>query len=200
MPSTGERVPSGREHVSQTRNESERRPHEPETSPLGTNHGTTLLWLVVDWSFLLMVAASLLVVWLVLIVLLWLFRPRDVALGQLVRVIPDALRLTRRLLGDRSVPLGVRLALVVLLVWLVSPVDVIPEFIPVLGPLDDVVVAYLVFRYVRRRLGDDELRRRWPGTPEGYELLTGAAPSADGGPARARRGRAPRPAGPMRPR
>jgi uncharacterized membrane protein YkvA (DUF1232 family) len=128
----------------------------------------------VDWSFLLVVAGSLLAIWLVLIVLLWLFRPRDVALGQLVRVIPDALRLTRQLLGDRSVPVGVRLALVFLLVWLVSPVDVIPEFVPVLGPLDDVVMACLVLRYVHRRLGDDELRRRWPGTPEGYELLTSA--------------------------
>jgi uncharacterized membrane protein YkvA (DUF1232 family) len=127
-----------------------------------------------DWSFLLMAAGSLLVVWLVLIAALWLFRPRDTVLGQLVRVIPDALRLARQLVSDRSVPVGVRLALVGLLVWLVSPVDVIPEFVPVLGPLDDVVVAYLVFRYVRGRLGDDELRRRWPGTPDGYELLTSA--------------------------
>jgi uncharacterized membrane protein YkvA (DUF1232 family) len=127
----------------------------------------------VDWSVLLAVAGGVLVVWLVLVAVLWLFRPRDVALGQLLRVVPDALRLTRNLLSDRSVPLGVRVALVGLLIWLVSPVDLIPEFVPVLGPLDDVVVAVLVLRYVRRRLGDDELRRRWPGTPEGYELLTG---------------------------
>ncbi len=119
-------------------------------------------------------AGSLLAVWLALIALLWLFRPRNVPLSQLARVIPDALRLTRHLLSDRSVPAGVRLALVVLLVWLVNPIDVIPEFVPVLGPVDDVVVALLVLRYVRRRIGDDELRRRWPGTPEGYELLTGA--------------------------
>jgi uncharacterized membrane protein YkvA (DUF1232 family) len=60
-----------------------------------------------------------------------------------------------------------------LLVWLINPIDLVPEFIPVLGPLDDVVVAVLVLRYVRRRLGDDELRRRWPGTSEGYSLLSG---------------------------
>jgi uncharacterized membrane protein YkvA (DUF1232 family) len=66
-----------------------------------------------------------------------------------------------------------RIALVVLLAWLVNPIDLIPEFIPVLGPLDDVVVAIIILRYVRRRLGDDELRLRWPGTPEGYELLSG---------------------------
>jgi uncharacterized membrane protein YkvA (DUF1232 family) len=42
----------------------------------------------------------------------------------------------------------------------------------VIGPLDDIVVAVLVLRYVRRRLGDDELRRRWPGTEDGYRMLS----------------------------
>jgi uncharacterized membrane protein YkvA (DUF1232 family) len=111
--------------------------------------------------------------WLLFIVVLWILRPRDVRLAELVRLVPDLLRLVRELLTDRSAPRGVRLALVVLLAWLVNPIDLIPEFIPVLGPLDDVVVAVLVLRYVRRRLGDDELRRRWRGTAEGYELLRG---------------------------
>ena len=71
------------------------------------------------------------------------------------------------------VPIGVRLALLGLLAWLVNPIDLLPEFIPILGPLDDVVVAILVLRYVRRRLGLGELRRRWPGTPEGFALLSG---------------------------
>jgi uncharacterized membrane protein YkvA (DUF1232 family) len=119
------------------------------------------------------VLASLVAVWLLFVVVLWVLRPRDARLGQLVRIVPDVLRLVRQLLGDRTVPFGVRLALVGLFAWLVNPIDLIPEFIPVLGPLDDVVVAVLVLRYVRRRLGDDELRRRWPGTPEGYSLLSG---------------------------
>jgi uncharacterized membrane protein YkvA (DUF1232 family) len=127
----------------------------------------------VDWTFVLALVASLLAVWLLFIAVLWLFRPRDVRLGQLVRIVPDVLRLIRQLLGDRTVPVGVRAALVGLLAWLLNPIDLIPEFIPVLGPLDDVVVAVLVLRYVRRRLGDDDLRRRWPGTPEGYTLLSG---------------------------
>jgi uncharacterized membrane protein YkvA (DUF1232 family) len=65
----------------------------------------------------------------------------------------------------------VRLALVGLLFWLLNPIDLIPEFIPVLGPLDDVVVAIIVLRYVRSRLGDDELRRRWRGTDDGLRLV-----------------------------
>jgi len=100
------------------------------------------------------------------------FRPRDLRLAELVRIVPDLVRLVRGLIADRSVPLGARLALIGLLIWLVNPIDLIPEFIPVLGPLDDVVVAVLVLRYVRRRVGTEELRQRWPGTPEGFALLS----------------------------
>src|ERR1700675_4956386 len=100
-------------------------------------------------------------------------RPRDVRLGELVRLVPDLLRLVRSLLADGSVPGRVRIALIGLLAYLINPIHLTPEFIPVLGPLDDVIVAILVLRYVRRRLGDDELRRRWPGTADGYELLGG---------------------------
>ena len=77
----------------------------------------------------------------------------------------------RDLIRDRSAPIGPRLAVVGLLLWLLNPIDLIPEFIPVLGPLDDVVVAVLVLRYVRRKLGEDAFRRRWPGSDEGYVLL-----------------------------
>jgi uncharacterized protein (TIGR03382 family) len=125
-----------------------------------------------DWRTVIGIGVGILLVWAALISLLWLFRPRDMGLGELLRVIPDVVRLVRRLLGDRAVPLPARLALVALLVWLISPIDLIPEFIPVLGPLDDVVVAVLVLRYVRRKVGLEELRSRWPGTPDGFALLS----------------------------
>jgi uncharacterized membrane protein YkvA (DUF1232 family) len=127
----------------------------------------------VDPGVVVGLLVGLLGAWLVLVVALWVMRPRDVRVGELVRLVPDVLRLVRNLLVDRTVPGMVRIALVVLLGWLVSPIDLIPDFIPVLGSLDDVVVAIIVLRYVRRRLGDDELRLRWSGTPEGYELLSG---------------------------
>ena len=126
----------------------------------------------VDWRTVIGIGAGVLLAWAALVALLWIFRPRDVGLGELLRVIPDVVRLVRRLLGDRDVPLGPKVALVVLLVWLISPVDLIPEFIPVLGPLDDVVVAVLVLRYVRRQVGLDGLRARWPGTADGFALLS----------------------------
>jgi uncharacterized membrane protein YkvA (DUF1232 family) len=127
----------------------------------------------VDWGLLGGIALGLIAVWAVLVALLWIFRPRDVRLGDLVRVVPDLLRLIRGLIADRSVPLGARLALVGLLIWLLNPIDLIPEFIPVLGPLDDVIVAVIVLRYVRRKVGLEELEHRWPGTPEGFGLLSG---------------------------
>jgi uncharacterized membrane protein YkvA (DUF1232 family) len=126
-----------------------------------------------NWTVVVGVVAGLIAAWLLFVAVLWVFRPRGANLAQLVRVVPDVLRLIRQLVGDGSVPLGVRAALVGLLAWLLNPIDLIPEFIPVLGPLDDVVVAVLVLRYVRRRLGGEELRRRWPGTPESYDLLSG---------------------------
>jgi uncharacterized membrane protein YkvA (DUF1232 family) len=125
-----------------------------------------------DWRTVAVVLASVLAVWAILIGLLWLFRPRDVGLVELLRVIPDVVRLVRRLLGDGAVPISVKVALVVLLAWLISPIDLIPEFIPILGPLDDVVVAVIVLRYVRRRIGLEGLRSRWPGTPDGFALLS----------------------------
>jgi uncharacterized membrane protein YkvA (DUF1232 family) len=127
----------------------------------------------VDWRVLAAIFASLVAVWVLLIALLWILRPRDASIGELVRIVPDLLRLVRLLIGDRTAPIGVRVALLGLLAWLVNPIDLIPEFIPILGPLDDVVVAILVLRYVRRKLGLGELRRRWAGTPEGFALLSG---------------------------
>jgi len=117
------------------------------------------------------VAVGLVAAWVALLVVLYLIRPRDVRAREVVGAIPDVLRLVRDLLADRTTPRPVRVALAVLLVWLVNPIDLVPEFIPVLGPLDDVVVTIVVLRYVRRRLGSDELRRRWRGSDDGYRVL-----------------------------
>ena len=125
-----------------------------------------------EWGWLIGVIGGLLAVWAMLIGLLWFLRPRDTSLGQLLRMVPDLVRMVRGLLADRSTPVSVRISLILLFAWLISPIDLIPEFIPLLGPLDDVVVAVLVLRYVRRRLGADALAARWPGTPEGYALLS----------------------------
>jgi len=124
-----------------------------------------------DLTLLLGIVIGLAAAWLLFVALLWSLRPRDVRLRDLVRVVPDVVRLCRDLLADREAPMAVRVAIGGLLVYLVNPIDLIPEFIPVLGPLDDVVVGVLVLRFVRRRIGVEGLRARWRGTPDGFELL-----------------------------
>ena len=118
------------------------------------------------------IVVGLVAIWLALLVLLYLIRPRDVRATEVIGAIPDVLRLVRDLLADRTTPGPVRGALAILLVWLVNPIDLVPDFIPVLGPLDDVVVTIVILRYVRRRLGAEELRRRWRGSDDGFRVLT----------------------------
>jgi uncharacterized membrane protein YkvA (DUF1232 family) len=126
----------------------------------------------VDFTFLVGLVLAIVGIWLVFIVIFWLLRPKDVSARELVRVIPDVVRLLRSVITDRTSPLDVRVVLVGLLVWIVSPIDLIPEFIPGIGPLDDVIVAILALRYTRRRMGIDDLRDRWVGTADGFVLLT----------------------------
>jgi uncharacterized membrane protein YkvA (DUF1232 family) len=125
----------------------------------------------VDGAWLAGVVVGLVAAWALLVAVLWLVRPRDVALSELVAFVPDLVRLVRRLVTDRTIAGQVRLALVFLLAWLISPIDLIPEFIPILGPLDDVIVAVLILRFVRRRLGLTALRERWTGSDAGFGLL-----------------------------
>ena len=120
---------------------------------------------------LLPIALGVAVVWLALLAVFWLARPRDVPVRQVLGVVPDLVRLLRGLVTDPASPWDVRLALVLLLLWILSPIDLIPEFIPGLGPLDDVIVAIVALRYTRRRLGSEALRLRWTGSAAGFELL-----------------------------
>jgi uncharacterized membrane protein YkvA (DUF1232 family) len=103
-------------------------------------------------------------VWVVAIAALWFFG-RKVAAAQLARAIPDLVALTRGLLGDPRVPLGSKVLLGGALVWLLSPIDLVPEFIPVLGPLDDVIVVGLVLRHLVRRAGPEVVQDHWRGDP-----------------------------------
>lgn len=126
------------------------------------------------WQIVLSVAASLVLVWLVLVVLLWLEQrkhPDRASFTDLLRLVPDVVRLLKRLAGDRAVPAGVRIWLSFLLVYLISPIDVIPDFIPVLGYADDALVVIVAIRVASRRAGRDAIERHWPGTPAGLNAV-----------------------------
>lgn len=83
-----------------------------------------------------------------------------------VRLVPDALRLVRRLAADTSIPRLVRLPVWVLLGYLLSPIDIVPDFIPVIGYADDVILVALVLRRLIRRVDSDKIDQHWPGTPQ----------------------------------
>ena len=128
------------------------------------------------WS-LVGVLGGLLLQWLVFIAVLWTTRPDELRLRDLMRLLPDLVRLLRRLAADGSLPRGVRLRLWFLLGYLALPIDFVPDFIPVLGYADDAIVVALVLRSVVRRAGAEAIVRHWPGTPEGLaalQRLTGA--------------------------
>ena len=124
-----------------------------------------------DLNLIVAIAVAVLVTWTLLLVLFWVLRPKGVPVREVIGVIPDLLRLLRSLISDRAVPIDVRVVLAFLIVWIVSPIDLIPEFLPGIGPLDDVIVAVVALRYTRHRLGMDELRRRWPGSADGFAVL-----------------------------
>jgi uncharacterized membrane protein YkvA (DUF1232 family) len=124
-----------------------------------------------DLRVVLGILIGLAVLWVVLLLLFWLFRPKGVPIRELVGVVPDLVRMLRALVRDPETPMDVRIVLVGLLLWILSPIDLIPEFIPVLGPLDDVVVAIVALRFVRRRVGVAGMRARWPGTDAAFALL-----------------------------
>lgn len=122
-------------------------------------------------SALLTIVVTGLVLWLVVVAILWLHRPsRDLALPA-VRMLPDVLRLIRRLLVDPATPRSVKVALGFLAVWIASPIDLIPEFLPGIGPLDDIVAAAVILGWAGRRLGRHRLESAWTGSPESFDIL-----------------------------
>ncbi|PTA45013.1 YkvA family protein [Micromonospora sp. RP3T] len=96
-------------------------------------------------------------------------------LRDLAAFVPDCLTTVRRLRRDPRVPRRARIAIVVAGVWLASPIDLIPEFLPVIGPLDDIVVVALALRYAGRQVPRQVLLDAWPGEPRLLLRLLGAA-------------------------
>lgn len=117
------------------------------------------------------VSAALVLSWLALIVALAIRRPKGGLLKEALRLLPDLLRLLKRLTTDRTLPTGVRVRVALLFIYLAIPIDLIPDFIPVLGYADDAIIVVLVLRSVCRRLSPEELRAAWPGTDDGFVAL-----------------------------
>lgn len=135
------------------------------------------------WEPLPSILAGVTAVYVVLLSGLWVYarrHPETMGMKDALRLLPDLLRVIRRLVADKTVSVGLRVKLILLLVYLLSPLDLVPDFLPVIGCADDVIIVALVLRSVIRSAGPEPLRRHWPGTPVGLliiERLAGISPS-----------------------
>jgi uncharacterized membrane protein YkvA (DUF1232 family) len=131
--------------------------------------GATILVVVASWALLVLLAKRL---------------PPGI-MRDLAAFIPDCVTTIRRLRNDPSVPRRAKIAVLVAGVWVASPIDLIPEFLPVIGPLDDIVVVALALRYAGRQVPREVILAAWPGEPRLVERLLGSArpsaPKADDG-------------------
>lgn len=99
-------------------------------------------------------------------------------LKELASFLPDCVTMVRRLRGDPRVPRRAKLAVGFAGLWVLSPIDLIPEFLPVIGPLDDVVVVALALRYAARQVSPEILFEAWPGRRSVMERLIGTRSAA----------------------
>jgi len=113
--------------------------------------------LIASWALLVLLAARL---------------PPGL-MKELAGFLPACVTLIRRLRRDPRVPRSAKVAVLVAMVWVLSPIDLIPEFLPVIGPLDDVVVVALALRYAARRVPRAVVLEAWPGDPRLLERLLG---------------------------
>ena len=121
--------------------------------------GATILVVVASWGLLMLLAKRL---------------PPGI-LRDLAAFIPDCVTTIRRLSNDPRVPRRAKIAVVLAGVWVASPIDLIPEFLPVIGPLDDIVVVALALRYAARQVPREVILAAWPGQPRLLERLLGPA-------------------------
>jgi uncharacterized membrane protein YkvA (DUF1232 family) len=127
---------------------------------------------VVGWLKLILIAAAVMIGLWGLLVILAARLPAGL-LKDLAGFLPACVTLARRLRADPRVPWQAKAAVVVAGLWVLSPVDLLPEFLPVIGPLDDVVVVALALRYAARRVPREALLEAWPGEPRLLERLLG---------------------------
>jgi uncharacterized membrane protein YkvA (DUF1232 family) len=109
-------------------------------------------------------------IWVVAIVVLFLVG-RRLAARELATLLPNLVRMCRTLLRDPRVPRGSKMLVGFAVLWFISPIDLVPEFIPVLGPLDDAILAALVVRHLVKRAGREVVAEAWPGDPATLERM-----------------------------
>ena len=122
-------------------------------------------------ALLLSLGGAIAAIWLALIVALMIIRPKGNLLRESLRILPDLIRLLKNLTTDATLSRSVRIRLGLLMAYLALPIDLIPDFVPILGYADDAILVVAVLRSVVRKAGVEPLRRNWPGSPNGFAAL-----------------------------
>jgi uncharacterized membrane protein YkvA (DUF1232 family) len=122
-------------------------------------------------AVLIGIVVAVLGAWLALVMALAVARPDDATMTDALKVLPDTIRLVRRLATDPDLPPSVRRTLWLLGLYLASPIDLIPDFVPVLGYADDAIVAAVALRRVVRVAGPQALDRHWSGSSAGLAIV-----------------------------
>jgi uncharacterized membrane protein YkvA (DUF1232 family) len=119
------------------------------------------------WAQILLV---LFAVWTIVVVVLVLVG-RVLLARELALLLPNLIRLFGGLLRDGRVPLPAKIVVGLASIWLASPIDLIPEFIPIVGAFDDAIVAALALRFVLSTTDGSVVREHWHGDPATLERL-----------------------------
>ena len=125
---------------------------------------------VSSWYWLPIGVGAAVALWLLLVGALLAFGRKEDA-RELLAFIPDCVILVKRLLGDPRVPHRAKAVLISLFVYLVMPFDLVPDFIPVVGQLDDAIVVAVVLAYVVRLAGRDVVEELWTGSDRGLRVV-----------------------------
>ena len=126
---------------------------------------------------------GLAMLWAALVIALRIVAPDEMRAKDAMRLFPDLVRLSNGLARDRDLSRGIRVRLVLLLGYLALPIDLVPDFIPVIGYADDAVIVAVVLRSVVRKAGSQKIEQHWPGTTDGLAAvyrLTRTTPDAAG--------------------
>ena len=126
------------------------------------------------WLQVILIAVALVIASWLLLILLARRLPPGVA-KDLAGFLPDCVTAMRVLRRDPRVPRRAKVAVLVAMLWVLSPIDLIPEFLPVIGPLDDIIAVAVLLRYAGRSVPRQVLLDAWPGDPYLMERLLGPA-------------------------
>jgi len=124
---------------------------------------------------ILLVAGAAMALWALscLVMMLLASRLPNGLMKQVAEFLPACVTTARTLRTDPLVPRRAKIALLVAVLWVISPIDLLPEFLPVIGPLDDVLAVILLLRYAARSIPRATLLAAWPSDPTLLERLLG---------------------------